>query len=150
MVIWLYGQKVVQVCQYPTTFCHHKYCGSGDIMVLVCHVILQDNMTKGWSNTIGRSPSWQVTSLLSLVAIGTVAVKIWFRLSRDLTRRRDQRVMWLYGHEPIKVSYNSATFGGHRHCGSGNIMVLVFHVTLQDHVIKESCDGAHQGKSPLC
>ena len=31
-------------------------------------------------------------------------------------------------------------FGGHRHCGSENIMISVCSVILQDHVIKESCD----------
>ena len=29
---------------------------------------------------------------------------------------------------------------GHRHCGSGDVMFLVCHVTLQDHVIERSCD----------
>ena len=46
-----------------------------DIMILVCRVISQDHVTKGWSN-MSRSPSRQATSLLSLVAIGTVVVKI--------------------------------------------------------------------------
>ena len=42
----------------------------------------------------------------------------------------------------IKVSYSLAKFGGHRHCGSENITILVSHVILQDHVIKElSLDG---------
>ena len=47
-----------------------------DIMILVCRVISQDHVTKGWSNIMSRSPSRQATSLLSLVAIGTVVVKI--------------------------------------------------------------------------
>ena len=38
--------------------------------------------------------------------------------------------------KPIKVSYLSAKFGGHRHSGSGDIIVFVCHLTLQDHVIK--------------
>ena len=32
-----------------------------------------------------------------------------------------------------------ASFGSHRDCNSGVITLLVFHVTLQDHVIKGSC-----------
>ena len=36
--------------------------------------------------------------------------------------------MWLYGEEPLKVSHHSAKFGGHMHCGNGDIMVLVDHV----------------------
>ena len=30
-----------------------------------------------------------------------------------------------------------AKFGGHRHCGSGDIMVLVCQVISQDHMIKD-------------
>ena len=45
-------------------------------MTLVYLVILRDNVTKGWSNIMGESPSWQVTSLASLVAVGTVVVEI--------------------------------------------------------------------------
>ena len=37
---------------------------------------------------------------------------------------------------PIKVSYHSVKFGCHRLSGSGDIMVLLCHVTFQDHVIK--------------
>ena len=33
------------------------------------------------------------------------------------SRNLDQRVTQLYAHEPIKVIYHSAKFGGHRHCG---------------------------------
>ena len=35
-----------------------------------------------------------------------------FSLSIDLTRRPDQSVMWFYGQEPIKVSYDPVKFGG--------------------------------------
>ena len=37
-----------------------------------------------------------------------------FSLSRDLARPSDQRIMWIYWEESIKVSYLSAKFGGHR------------------------------------
>ena len=33
----------------------------------------------------------------------------------------------------------SAKFGGHSHCGSGD-MYLIYHMTLHDHVNKKSCD----------
>ena len=32
-------------------------CGSGDVVTLVCHLILQDHMIKGSCDFIGRSPS---------------------------------------------------------------------------------------------
>ena len=31
------------VCHHPTKFGGHRHCDSGDIIVLVCHVILQDH-----------------------------------------------------------------------------------------------------------
>ena len=34
----------------------------------------------------------------------------------------------------MKVSYHSGKFGGDKHSGSGNIIVFVCHVTMQDHV----------------
>ena len=48
---------------------------------------------------------------------------------------------------PSKVSYHSAKFGGHRHYGNGDILVLVCHITSQDHVIKASCDFMGKGPS---
>ena len=33
--------------------------------------------------------------------------------------------MWLYRQEPITVSHHPAKFGGHRHCGSGDIILLL-------------------------
>ena len=32
-----------------------------------------------------------------------------------------------------------AKFGSHRHCGSGDLLILVCHVISQDHAIKGSC-----------
>ena len=40
--------------------------------------------------------------------------------------------MWLDGLEPLKVSQQPATFGGHKDCGSGDIMILVCYMILQD------------------
>ena len=49
------------------------------------------------------------------------------------------------GRKLKKVSYDLAKFCNHRHCGSGNIVVLVCHLILKDHVAKElsnSTDGS--------
>ena len=43
-------------------------------MVLVGHVACQDYVTKKLTKIIGRSPSWQVTSLPSFVATDTQVV----------------------------------------------------------------------------
>ena len=45
-------------------------------MILVCHAISQDHMTKGLSDMMGESPLWQVTSLPTFLAVSTVVVKI--------------------------------------------------------------------------
>ena len=74
--------------------------GSGDLIVLACHVISQSHVIK---------------SLCDLK-------------------------------EPLKVSYHSANFGGHRHSDRGDVMVFVCHVISQDQVIKWSCDFV--GRSP--
>ena len=44
-------------------------------------------------------------------------------------------------------SNRPARFGYHRHCGSGDILVLVYHVILQDHVTKGSTDFTHRNSS---
>ena len=38
------------------------------------------------------------------------------------------------------LSHDLANFGGHRHCGSRDIILLVCHVILQGYLIKGSCD----------
>ena len=54
---------------HPTKFGDDRQCGSGDIMVLVvCHVISQDHVIKGFSDFMSRSPS--------LVAIDTLVLEI--------------------------------------------------------------------------
>ena len=45
--------------------------------------------------------------------------------------------VWLYDKELVKVYHHFGKFGAHRHCGGGDIMVLVCHVILQDHLINE-------------
>ena len=35
----------------------HRHCGSGDVKVLICHIILQDDATKGSYNFVNGSLS---------------------------------------------------------------------------------------------
>ena len=53
--------------------------------------------------------------------------------------------MEFYEWKPFKVCDKRVKFGGHRHCGSGEIMVLVCEVTLCDLLFKALCDlmGGH-------
>ena len=46
------------VSHHPTKFHGHRHCGSGDKMVLVCHVISQDHVIKGSFDFMGGRPSW--------------------------------------------------------------------------------------------
>ena len=50
------------------------------------------------------------------------------------------------------VSYHLTKLGGYKHCGSGNIMVLICHMTSQDHVIQWLCDfmGGSQCPTMFC
>ena len=50
--------------------------------------------------------------------------------------KRDTKFIWLYREEPVNVNYHPTNFGGHRYCGSRDIMILVCHMISQDHVIK--------------
>ena len=45
------------VCYHPARVGVHRYCDSGDIMVLVCQVISQDYVIKPSCDFIGWSPS---------------------------------------------------------------------------------------------
>ena len=75
-----YGQKPVMTKHELARFGGHRHCDSGDIMILVCRVILQDNVIKRSYDFIGRSLSRQVKILPRLVAIGTLIVEIqWFQ-----------------------------------------------------------------------
>ena len=112
----------------------HKHCDSGDKMVLVCHLISQDQ-NQNWSKLcdfIGRSPlmSYHPTKFGGHRCRG----------SGDLARPHHQNVMWLYGQKPLKISHHPPMFGGHGNCGGGDIMALVCRM------IKESSD--FMGRSP--
>ena len=49
-------------------------------------------------------------------------------------------VRWLQQCKAIKLSLRPAKFSGQRQYGSEDIMILIFHVNSQDHVIKVTYD----------
>ena len=51
-----------------------------------------------------------------------------------------KKVMRLHKQEPINVSYHTTKSGGHRDCGGGDIVVLIYHMILKENVIKGLCD----------
>ena len=79
---------------------------------------------------MGHTTLWLGTDLgeLSscLMVKGTMVVdKMFLVCHMVFLILRDQRVMWLYGWEPLIVSHHCAKFIGHRRCGSGDIKFLV-------------------------
>ena len=62
----------------PVNFDGHSHGGSGDIMFLICHKISQDHGTKKHPNIMGMSPLRLVTLLLSLMAMDTVVVEMYY------------------------------------------------------------------------
>ena len=148
--LWLYWRQLLIVCNQPAKFGGCSHCGSGDRTYLICHVILQDYEFKGSCYFMEGSSSLSVIALSSLMARGIVILKIlYFNLSCGLTWPRVQRTVGLYKWNILTVSYLLAKFNGHRPCGSRDIRELIFHMTLQDHVIKEPSDFM-EGSSSLC
>ena len=47
MIISHYGSELLIVCHHPAKFLGHSHYGSGDVMVLICHVITQDHVITG-------------------------------------------------------------------------------------------------------
>ena len=66
-----------KVSHQPAKSDAHRHCGKWDIMISICHVILQDYVPIGWvsllvGTTQGNSPSCKVW----YPAIATVVVEI--------------------------------------------------------------------------
>ena len=49
-----HGQKMIKASHHSASYIGHSHCDSRDIF-LVCHVILEDHVTKRWTNLMGRS-----------------------------------------------------------------------------------------------
>ena len=43
---------------HPAKIVDHKHCGSRDIIVLICHVILQDQLIKASCDFMGDFLGW--------------------------------------------------------------------------------------------
>ena len=111
------GTVVIEMCFYFVTLSHKT-------------TRLKDYVTISVGPPHGKSPTCEVGWLQVLWC--------WiynsFSLSRDLVRQRDERLVRLYGQQPVKVSYHPAQCGCHRHSGYGDIF-LVCDVIVQGHMI---------------
>ena len=135
VIIWLKGHVTVWAGAYQGNIPSgqvggHRHCVSEDIMIFICCMILQNYVIKEPCYFMG-GPYQGKLLFCQLWWPWT----LWqcryndFRLACYLAKLRDQRVMWLFGQEPIKLSYHPAKLGGHRHSGSQD-MFLVCHVIL--------------------
>ena len=64
----------------PAKFSCDRHCGSGDIIVLVCHVILQNHIIKGSNALYGWEPLTVTHHLAKLGGMDIEVVDIkWFQ-----------------------------------------------------------------------
>ena len=110
-------------------------CVSRNIKYLICHLTLPNRVIKGSVNFMCGNPSLFVPTLVTRFGDHRYChSRNVFSLSRDLARARDYKVMGLSGWKFHKVSHQLTKFGDYRQGGSGDIMVLVCHVILHNHV----------------
>ena len=66
------------LCNHHAKFHGRSYCGSRDVMYLICHVALQDHVIKGSFDFMEGNFSLYVTALPSLVSTSIVVMEICF------------------------------------------------------------------------
>ena len=71
-------------------------------MFLIRDLIFQDHVIKGSRDFKVESPSSYIKTLPSLMAIDHMVVEIYFNLTRDLERSRDQKIIELDGWDPSR------------------------------------------------
>ena len=134
-VMWLYMHEPIKVSFRPAKFGGHRHCSSGYIVQWFYFVTWSCKTTQSKDHVFFWVGAHQ-SKLSSCHDWWPLALGYWryndFSLSRDFTKPRDRRVMWRY--------YHLSKFGGHRHCGSKDIIILFSHLMLQDHVIKSTCE----------
>ena len=108
---WLYGRKLLIVCNHSARFGSHRYCGSGDKMFLIYHVTSRNHAFKGLCDLMG----W-----------------ICILVCHDLTRSCDYMVMWFYEKKSLKVSHYPATFVAIRIVVVRDTMFLVCQLVSQN------------------
>ena len=101
---------------------------------------LQDHVFK-WSCDFmeGRSSMYE-TILPDLVATDILVVEMFLIYNLTTHDHTCRRVAYLYEWKLFIVSHHLAKSGGYKSCGSRDTLDLVFHMTLQDRVIKGPCD----------
>ena len=58
LIMWHHGWESIIISRHLTKFSIHRNCSSEDIIVLLCHMIFQDHVTKDLCYFMDRCPSW--------------------------------------------------------------------------------------------
>ena len=135
--MWLYGYKLIKKSDEPTKIGgdRHFVCEKLDF---VCHVILK----KPRDQRIKKSYGWKLPRVSHHPAKfgGHMYCGVGHNgfslpgVSQDCVIK-GHVTLWA---GDTQCNSQSTRFGDNGHCESGNIMVLVCHVILEGHVIKES------------
>ena len=120
-----YGWEFLNQGHHATSVTGFKYCGSGEKAFLIFQVISRDHIFKGLSDFTGGSlfnflRSWGSRDIRYLI--------------RQVTRCLEGCVA------PFVSTYHFAKFNGYRPYHSRGITSLICHMTLQDHLIRQSCN----------
>ena len=119
--------------------------------LVTCHKGLLPMFWSFWSHPIlwshGLARSYDKLKPLFIHFCNIYGCKMW--QDGDLPRL----TLWLYRQKPIKASYHPTKFAGHKHCGSGDIMILVITYNLtrpHDQRVMWLKVRVHQGRLPSC
>ena len=138
------------LCHNHDKFGDQSHCDSKNWIILIFHVTWCDDVFQGFSNFMGRSSLW-----VEVPHGKSTRFYVWCHwsgASRDKMylichvtshKPHNGRIVRLYEWEILIVFYYLAKFGGHRHCGSGYVMLLIYlwssnntwwygHVTLRE------------------
>ena len=129
--------KPFMVSHHPLKFGHHRHCGSGDIMVLVCHVTLQDRVTEGSYDFI----SWKCIFLIILLRFHDHRPcwkKLTYIQSHDLDKITSPALVWLFSFQsttldvPACQIYRSQVLRTWKYCYINSWMNTLGKAILRD------------------
>ena len=96
-VMWYFVWVPLVISHYHTWFDGRKRCTREDILFLVCHVTTREYLLWELRNIMGEFPSWEVTTLQSLMIINLLEEEIWsfqFATWSHVITRSEDHVTW--------------------------------------------------------
>ena len=147
-IIWDYGWVSLIISHHPAKFASHWPGGRGDILFLICHLAICDNVSEVnlilWRGLliISHHPTTYTTTTLprDRRRCAREDESMW---PHDPTWPRGHRIMWHHVWVSIIIRNYPTKFCGHRTCRKGAILILIEHVTLHDHVANRLCHKAY-------